>query len=158
MILRAARHPWKAVAAAVCLSLLVFGGMVAWTNHQLSLVVRPMFDQLATLSTSHQEDRSFTTSGWSWHGVFQFREERLNQQGQSIIKRSLQSAGWNVEQEGNVVLGDGLVGGFYLIATHEDHVLYAHLPKSGAELKIAVAGKGQPEVSPSPDSLRISGR
>ncbi|WAC21734.1 hypothetical protein OVA24_10090 [Luteolibacter sp. SL250] len=151
-------RPLKRAAIIGLLAVLGLFAHITYTIHQVSSTVDPIDKRLKQLSSQSKGEPQRGASGASWSTTYRFPEERMNRESHDIIRDALKSHGWDMLEEFTAILPDNLMGGYLIRAEKWGYTYVAHLPKSGADLRIEVAESGEPQVSRPAEEMEITGR
>lgn len=151
-------RPLKRAAIVGLLAVLGLAGHLAYLFHQVFQVVVPINDRLEAISSNNTTTSSTWLFGGHWSSTYRFPEERMNRESHGIIRDTLQADGWDLLEEATAILPDNLMGGYLIRAEKSGYTYVAHLPKSGADLRVEVAKSGEPQVSRPAEEMEITGR
>ena len=151
-------RPLKRMVIILVVGALGLFGHVAYTTHQVSATLDPIDKSLRKLSSQSTGRSQTGLSGGSWSSTYRFPEERMNRGSHDIIRETLQADGWELLEESAAILPDNIMGGYMIRAEKSGYTYVAHLPKSGADLRIEVAKSGEPQVSRPAGEMEITGR
>jgi hypothetical protein len=152
------RRPLKRAAIMGLLALVGVFAYTFYTTHQISSTVDPIHQSLKGLSAQSEEHSRRGVLDSSWSTTYRFPEERMNRESYSLIREVLQKDGWDLTEELTTILPKNIIGGYLIRAEKSGYTYLAHLPKSGAVLRIEVAESGKPQVSVPTEKMEIKGR